>query len=92
MLNAAIQLFALAFTVGGTVCLYVSAPRQQWLDRPWPARPARAGGTVLLLLGWLLWCAVQHPATAVFTTLTLAMLLFIVLPFSAALSALQRRP
>jgi len=89
---AIVHFVAFVATVAGCAFLYLSAPRQQWLPRPWAALPSRLGGGILLSLGLLLWCAVLHPATAVFTTLTVAMGLFIALPFSAALSTLLRKP
>ena len=84
---------ALAATVAGVTCFYLAAPRQQWLARPLPARPCRITGTLALLEGWLLWSAVMQPVTALFTSLTVAMVLFTALPFAAAArnAALPRR-
>ncbi|CAO3379112.1 hypothetical protein [Azospirillum argentinense] len=75
---------ALAATMAGIVCFYLSAPRQQWLSRPLAARRGRFVGTLAVLEGWLLWSVVMHPVTALFTSLTVAMLLLTVLPFAAA--------
>ncbi|MCG5240293.1 hypothetical protein [Azospirillum doebereinerae] len=87
-----VHFVAFVATVAGCAFLYLSAPRQQWLPQPWPALQSRLGGGILLFLGLLLWCAILHPATAVFTSLTVAMGLFIALPFSALLSTRLRRP
>lgn len=87
-----VQVTAFAATVMGVLFLYLAAPRQQWLDHPWPPLPSRLAGAALLAVGLLQWCTVLHPATALFTSLTVAMTLFILLPFAAALSVLLRRP
>lgn len=91
MTAVAFHLLAFASTCAGAVCLYLGAPRQQWLSRPWPAPASRAGGG-FLLAGWLLWCGALHPASAFFTALTVCMVLFILLPILAALAAPSRRP
>ncbi len=91
MSDTLFHLAALISTGAGATGLYLAAPRQQWLARPLPAWPGRAGGGGFLLSAWLLWCAVQHPATAFFTTLTVAMALFIALPVAAALAAATNR-
>ncbi len=86
-----VHVMAVASTGAGAVCLYLSAPRQQWVRQPWPPLAARIGGSALLLLGFLLWCGGMHPAAAFFAALTVAMAAFIALPFSAALFAPQER-
>lgn len=88
---AAFTLAALAAATAGSACLYLGSPRQQWLSRPWPARPARAVSAVLLALAWLAWCAVMTPVTAFFTGLTVCMVLLSVLPAAAALLSPLRR-
>lgn len=74
---------ALATTTAGAVCIYLAAPRQQWLPRPLSARPGRIAGAVALVAGWLSWSVVLHPVTALFTSLTVSMALFTALPFAA---------
>lgn len=92
MLTAAMtQAAALAVTGAGAGCLYLGAPRQQWLSRPWPSVSSRIGGGGLLFFGWLLWCCSLHPTTAAFTTLTMSMVFFTFLPFSAAWVAMRRK-
>ncbi|TWA85521.1 hypothetical protein FBZ83_103112 [Azospirillum brasilense] len=75
---------ALAATVVGIVGFYLSAPRQQWLSHPLAGRRSRMIGALALLEGWLLWSVAMHPVTALFTSLTVAMLLLTILPFAAA--------
>ena len=84
MAETAFHGLALAATVAGIAGFYLSAPRQQWLPRPLAGRSSRIIGTLALLEGWLLWSVVMHPVTALFTSLTVAMLLLTILPFAAA--------
>ncbi|MFC5359347.1 hypothetical protein [Azospirillum himalayense] len=84
MAGTALHGLALAATMAGITGFYLSAPRQQWLTRPLAARRSRVAGTLALLEGWLLWSVVMHPVTALFTSLTVAMLLLTILPFAAA--------
>ncbi|TWA56412.1 hypothetical protein FBZ84_12315 [Azospirillum baldaniorum] len=84
MAEAAFHGLALAATVVGITCFYLSAPRQQWLTRPLAGRHSRMIGTLALLEGWLLWSVVMHPVTALFTSLTVGMLVLTILPFAAA--------
>lgn len=84
MAEAAFHGLALAATVAGIAGFYLSAPRQQWLTRALAGRRSRMIGTLALLEGWLLWSVVMHPVTALFTSLTVAMLVLTILPFAAA--------
>lgn len=92
MASTLVHATAFAATGMGVLFLYLAAPRQQWLDHPWPPLSSRLAGAALLTIGLLQWCAVMRPSTALFTSLTVAMTLFILLPFAAALSVLLRRP
>lgn len=78
---------ALLASLGGALCLYLAAPRQQWLARPLPARSGRLAGSLLLVVAWLLWQRLMDGTAAFFALLALLMLLFAVLP---ALSLLKR--
>lgn len=91
MANAVVHAAAFLFTLAGAACLYLGAPRQLWLARPWPPAPSRIGGAALLLLGWLSWRTILHPATATFAALAAVMALFIAFPGLAALAAALRR-
>lgn len=64
MAEALFVLAALAATSAGTASLYLAAPRQLVLARPLPSRTGLGWGLTLLLAGWLLWCALCHPAAA----------------------------
>lgn len=79
-MEATLHLTALLAAAAGTACLYLGSPRQQWLSRPWPVRPARGGGAALLAAAWAAWAAILHPATAFFATLTAAMVLSMAAP------------
>lgn len=92
MAIAFVQLMAFSCTAMGSLFLYLSAPRQQWLEAPWPPLSSRIAGAALLVIGLLLWSVATHPVTAIFTSLTVTMTLLIVLPFASALPALLRRP
>lgn len=86
---AALHLTAIIAATAGSAALYLGSPRQHWLSRPWPARPARVGGALALAGAWAAWSAVLHPATAFFAVLTAAM---VVLPVLPAVAALRGRP
>ena len=92
MAESIVHGLALSTTVAGSACLYLTAPRQQWLVRALPALPGRIAGVLGLVAGWLLWSVVLHPVTAAFTSVTVAMALFTTMPFAAAHgAALPRR-
>lgn len=90
MVETLVHSLALAATVAGAVCLYLTAPHQRWLARARPARPGRTVGALALLAGWLLWSTVLHPVTAAFTSLTVTMMLVTALPFAGAARAMAR--
>lgn len=90
MVEALVHALALTATVVGSAGLYLTLPHQRWLARTLPTRPYRTVCAFALVEGWLLWSVVLHPATAAFTSLTVAMLLFTVLPFAAAARAAGR--
>lgn len=89
LLPAAVQLKAFVAVAAGAVCLYLGAPNQRWISRPWP-RPSRIVGAALVLLGGWLWGRTLQPATAIFVTLTVSMVLFILFPCLGALPILRR--
>ncbi len=87
---AAFQLAAFVAITTGAACLYLGAPNQRWLSRPLSAWPSRVAGAALLLLSVFLWSRAVQLSTAIFVTLTLIMLLFIVFPCLGALRAVIR--
>lgn len=80
-----LSLLGVGAAVLGCVCIYLASAHQRWLAVPWPARPARAVGGVLLVLGWLGLAQDMQRTTAAFVYLTLLMLVFTVLPYLGAL-------
>ncbi|MBM3577465.1 MAG: hypothetical protein FJX40_07330 [Alphaproteobacteria bacterium] len=87
---AAVTIAALVAIVAGAACFYLGAPNQRWLSRRLPAWPSRIAGAALLFLGVLLWSQVVQLSTAIFATLVLIMLLFIIFPCLGALRTVVR--
>lgn len=83
-------LLGVAATLAGCVCIYLASAHQRWRAAPWPARPARAAGAVLLALGWLALAQDMQRLTAAFSFATLVMLVFTLLPYVGALLSLRR--
>lgn len=83
-------LLALIASCAAALCIYLAAPRQQWLAQPWPAVAGRGAGALLSLLALALWLQTMQAAPAILTLLTLGMALFIALPYLAAWRRLQR--
>ncbi|WP_319239516.1 hypothetical protein [uncultured Propionivibrio sp.] len=85
-------LIGLGLAASGCACLYLSASRQNWLARPWPAGVSRLVGTVLLVAGFVALLQSQQSVAAAFTLLTVAMTVFMLVPYVGAwLSARRRR-
>lgn len=82
---ASFQFAACIAIVSGAVSLYLGAPNQRWLSRRLPEWKSRVVGAALLLLGVVLWRETVQLSTAIFATLVLTMLLFIVFPCLGAL-------
>jgi len=77
-------LAGLAAVIAGCLCIYWASENQRWLAAPWPRGPARAGGAVLLLLGWLFLARDAQFVAATFTFITALMLVFSLLPYIGA--------
>ncbi|MFA5495926.1 MAG: hypothetical protein WC247_14245 [Porticoccaceae bacterium] len=92
MSTAVTTLLALALTGAAAITAYLTAPRQQWLPRPWPTRPTRAVALALGMAALALWLHLLEVSTAVFTLFTLTMAVFVALPFLAVLRVIVRRP
>ncbi|MBM3563203.1 MAG: hypothetical protein FJX48_08645 [Alphaproteobacteria bacterium] len=84
-MNLPLQFAACIAIIAGAVSLYLGAPNQSWLSRPLPALRSCVAGAALLLLGVFLWRETVQLSTAIFATLVLTMLLFIVFPCLGAL-------
>lgn len=66
----------------GTIALYLASPNQRLRETPLPW--ARWAGWTLLIVGQVLLWTIMGAATAVFTSLTAAMLLWSVIPLAVA--------
>lgn len=66
----------------GTIALYLASPNQRL--RKAPLTWARWAGWALLIVGQVLLWTIMGAATAVFTSLTAAMLLWSVIPLAVA--------
>ncbi|PPC95535.1 MAG: hypothetical protein CTY36_12050 [Methylocystis sp.] len=88
---AAIQFAACAAIATGAAGLYLGAQNQRWLSRPLPALWSGLAGAALLPLGVFLWSQTVQLSTAIFATLVLIMLLFIVFPCVGALRTFIRK-
>lgn len=69
----------------GCCAIYLASPNQRWLMRPLSARPGRALGGILLILGGLALGQAMQAVTAAFVFATWLMLLFSLLPYVAVL-------
>ncbi len=80
----------LAAVCAGGLCLYAGSPHQRWFAAPWPARPARVLGAVLLALSWLALAGAMQRVTATFVFATALMLVLTLLPYVGALLHVRR--
>ena len=80
----------LLFAALACLCIYAASPRQSLWATPWPQRPARLAGAVLLIPSWLALLQDMQRLTACFTLLTTLMLVFALLPYIGALAHAQR--
>lgn len=77
-------LIGLGLAAFGCASLYFSSPRQNWLARPWPVRALRSVGVALLAAAFAALLRAQQSAAAAFTLLTVAMTVFMLLPYVGA--------
>lgn len=84
-------LIGLGLAASGCACLYLSASRQNWLARPWPAGAARLGGIALLVAAFVALLRSQQSLAAAFTLLTVAMTVFMLVPYVGAWLSVRRR-
>ncbi|MBN9460900.1 MAG: hypothetical protein J0H00_06705 [Burkholderiales bacterium] len=89
-MNGSAVVVGLACALAGCSCLYLASPHQLWRAVPWPARPARAAGALLLAASLAAFLQAMQAAPAVFTFVACLMLLLVVLPYLGALVSLRR--
>jgi hypothetical protein len=89
-MHAGVIALAMAVNLLSAVLFYLSAPRQQWLAGPLPARSTRWAASALLAVSLALWLTQAQVATSLFAVLTLTMILFSALPYLAAWRAIRR--
>lgn len=75
----------LLLAAAGCACVYLASPHQRWRAAPWPARPARAAGGLLLVAGLAAFLQVLQTAAASFVFVHWLMLLFVLFPYLGAL-------
>jgi len=81
---------ALSCCVIGTACLYLAAPKQQWLKASLP-RMWIAPGVLLLIVAFWVWTQIMVGTAAFFVTVVLAMMLLTAYPYLGAAMALARK-
>lgn len=81
----------LALALLGCACVYLASPNQRWRAAPWPARPARLAGALLLVGGLIALLQVFQTPAAVFVFVHWLMLLFVLFPYLGALLSAQRK-
>jgi uncharacterized membrane protein HdeD (DUF308 family) len=84
-------LLGLLALFSGSVAIYLASPNQRWRSTPWPSRPARVSGFLLLLAGYLALLQALQPAAGTFVCVHWLIVLFIVFPYLGALRGTQRR-
>jgi len=84
-------LIGLGLAASGCGCLYFSASRQNWLARPWPAGASRLVGAALLVSGSVVLMQSQQSVAAAFTLATVAMTVFMLVPYVGAWLSVRRR-
>lgn len=80
----------LLLATAGCASVYLASPNQRWRDAPWPARPARAAGALLLAAGLVVMLQVLRPAAGSFVFVHWLMLQFVLFPYLGALRSARR--
>lgn len=80
----------LLLTAAGGASVYLASPNQRWRTAPWPTRPARAAGALLLAAGLFVLLQVLRPAAGSFVFVHWLMLLFVLFPYLGALRGARR--
>lgn len=81
----------LLLAAAGCVSVYLASPHQRWRAAPWPARPARAAGALLLVAGLVAFLQVLQAPAASFVLVHWLMLLFVLFPYLGALRSARRQ-
>lgn len=84
-------LIGLLALLSGAAAIYLASPNQRWLSAPWPARPARLSGLLLLLAGYLALRQALQPAAGTFVFVHGLIVLFILFPCLSALRGAQQK-
>ncbi|KAA5604324.1 hypothetical protein F1188_16660 [Roseospira marina] len=82
---SALLLLSLLLASAGCVALYLASPHQRWRPRPWPRRRAHRVGALLLVGSLIVLSAAMQPVAAVFTVITWAMVMLVLLPLVGVL-------
>ncbi len=85
-----VLLLGLALALAGCACFYLASPHQGVLRAPWPGRPARVGGTLLLVCSLGDLCLALRAVPAVFLFCAGVMTFLMLLPYLSALAVILR--
>lgn len=84
-------LIGLLTSLLGSTAIYLASPNQRWRAAPWPARPARTAGILLLAAGLIALLQAMRPAAGSFVFVHWLMLLFVLFPYLGALLVSRRK-
>lgn len=84
-------LIGLLTILSGSTAIYLASPNQRWLAVPWPARPARTTGILLLVAGLIALLQTLRPAAGTFVFVHWLMLIFVLFPYLGALLVSRRK-
>ncbi|WP_306591300.1 hypothetical protein [Geothrix sp. 21YS21S-4] len=85
-----ILLLGLALALAGCACFYLASPHQGLLRAPWPAKPARVGGGLLLACSLADLGLALRVLPAVFLFCAGVMAFLMLLPYVSALAVSLR--
>jgi hypothetical protein len=89
--DALVVLLGVGLAVAGAAGLYLASPNQCWRVAPLPARSTRALAVALLTASLLSFSRVMQVVPAVFTLVSLLMLLLVSFPYVGVLVARRLR-
>jgi hypothetical protein len=85
-----VLLGGLTLALAGCACFYLASPHQGLLRAPWPAKPARGGGALLLAGSLAALSQTLRVLPAVFLFCAAVMTFLMLLPYLSALAASLR--